>query len=147
MSYRPAPKPFFYFHKINFLPSIMARPRKPTNVLDLSGAYKKNPQRRRPNEPKPEWGIGKAPRSLTPRQQAIWREIVKHCAPEVLTCQGRFTLEIICMGVDTVRQGTASPADSDRVFKQLGKFGLTPGERSNVLVDRSKSTRSGFGSL
>ena len=125
----------------------MPYPKKPTRLLDLSGAYKKNPQRKRPDEPRPERSIGRAPRSLTPRQQAIWREFVKHCAPGVLTCQDRFTLEIICMGVDTVRQGSASPADTDRVFRQLGKFGLTPGERSNVLVNKTKSTRSSFGSL
>lgn len=36
-----APSAFFYFRKIQV--SKMARPRKPTNVLELTGAFKKDP--------------------------------------------------------------------------------------------------------
>ena len=41
----------------------MSRPRTPTNILELRGALKKDPQRRklRANEPKPETAIGLPP--------------------------------------------------------------------------------------
>lgn len=46
LSNRTPPGPlFFHLHKIR-VPK-MARPRKPTNVLELNGAFKKNPQRKR----------------------------------------------------------------------------------------------------
>jgi len=112
----------------------MARPRKPTKILDLSGAYRKNPQRERHNEPQPAEEIGAPPATLGEIECGIWSEIVGNCAPGVLTCQDRNSLELVCIGLGEIRRGEASASDRDRVFRQLGKFGMTPSERSNVCV-------------
>ncbi len=139
----------------------MARPRTPTKILELKGAYRKNPQRERGEEPKAKEGIGPPPRHFDPDQKKVWREISKLCAPGVLTRQDRPAFEIIIIGLDQVRRGVETwseerqemvrvPASSnhcDRVFKQLGKFGMTPSERSNVVVPKEKPDQPKFGTL
>lgn len=64
----------------------MPRPRKPTNVLNLTGAFRKNPQRlrSRANEPKDDRDIGKPPRGISKEVRAAWREIVECAVPGVL---------------------------------------------------------------
>ena len=59
----------------------MARPRKPSNVLELKGAFSKNPKRgaARANEPDPVGDIGEAPAYLDENEKACWHEIVKMC--------------------------------------------------------------------
>ena len=120
----------------------MPMPKKPTAILKLSGAYKKDPQRERHNEPQPVEEIGEPAETLGDIERGIWSEIVDSCAPGVLTCQDRHSLELVCIGLAEVRSGDANPADRDRVFRQLGKFGMTPSERSNVcVIDKNKTTK------
>ena len=64
----------------------MGRPKTANNILD---AFKKNPNRARPNEPKPESGFRKtAPGHLTDLEQACWEEIVEQAPVGVLTSAG-----------------------------------------------------------
>jgi hypothetical protein len=42
----------------------MPRPRKPTEVLELTGAFRKDPQRRRPVGAKSERGLRESPQSI-----------------------------------------------------------------------------------
>lgn len=65
--------------------------RKPTNVLELKGAYKKNPQRKseRANEPKDDRDVGKPPRGLSKEERAAWKELVDCAIPGVLTYADR----------------------------------------------------------
>jgi phage terminase small subunit len=128
----------------------MSRPKKPTCQLKLAGAFKHDPKRARPDEPTPVAGIGPVPRHLDEEHRDIWREMVKMSAPGVLTRQDRIALEIVVIGLYQLRHGVeiydkdqqktitvrAPSIDRDRVFKQLGKFGFTPSERSNVVVPK-----------
>ena len=112
----------------------MSRHKKPTKILELSGAFKKNPNRVRANEPQPERLIGECPNHLSDEHKVIWNEIVDKCADGVLTCQDELALEIVVKGVHQMRHGDISGAEMDRLFKQIGKFGMNPSERSNVMV-------------
>ena len=47
--------------------------RKPTELLALSGAFEKNPQRRHPVGPKSPHPIGEPPLHLAPDEAATWR--------------------------------------------------------------------------
>ncbi len=50
--------------------------RKPTELLALSGAFEKDPQRRRPVGPKSPHPIGDPPACLAPDEAAAWRGFV-----------------------------------------------------------------------
>ena len=55
----------------------MARPRKPTAIMELVGAYRKNPQRRPQNEPEPRGPFpDDPPGHLPPELKAAWQAIV-----------------------------------------------------------------------
>lgn len=60
--------------------------RKPTNVLELKGAFKKDPQRARAraNEPTDERDVGKPPRGLSKDERAAWKELTDCAIPGVL---------------------------------------------------------------
>lgn len=64
----------------------MARPRKPSNILELNGAFKRNPARgkARENEPVPNGEIGDPPNHLPANVAECWREIVGFAHPGVL---------------------------------------------------------------
>ena len=128
---------------------------KPSKILELSGAYQKNPDRKRLSEPMPNESIGKCPDRLCAKHSELWDEVVRNCVEGVLTIQDRHALEIIVRGLYDICYGVAdrdgvvvpvSGTDRDRVFKQMGKFGMTPVDRANVQVPDSKKSESVFGS-
>lgn len=111
----------------------MARPRKPTKVLELTGAFKKNPQRKRNGEPVPTGGIGAYAKGSIDRAK-IWDEIVGQCALGVLANADRLALEI---AVEYVRQFRMEPvkfsaAKIHVLVAILGRFGMTPSDRAKM---------------
>lgn len=120
----------------------MSKPRKPTNVLELSGAFKKNPKRgrKRANEPTPADGIGSPPTHLCDASKAAWKELVKICVPGVLTRSDRFIVEITANLLTEYRR---SPDDflTSRMTQlrgALSQLGLNPVDRSKVGVFPNK---------
>ena len=71
----------------------MARTKTPSNIHEITGAYKKNPQRRNNKEPAPKKGIGKAPHSQHVDWRKCWDEIVNIICPGVLGDSDRIWLE------------------------------------------------------
>ena len=64
----------------------MPQHRKPADVLELSGAFEKNPQRRRAADPVPFEPIGDPPAALKRKAELeAWREIVKVAPPGILS--------------------------------------------------------------
>jgi hypothetical protein len=117
----------------------MARPRTPTNVLELRGALKKNPQRKRKAEPKPLAGIGafsEGPSDLA----SIWDEIVAQTVPGVLTISDRIALEMVCRLMAEIRKKPEelSVGKVTALCNLLGRFGLTPADRSKVTLPDEK---------
>lgn len=113
----------------------MARPRTPSNVLELRGAFTKNPQRRRKGEPKPTGEIGSySPGSIG--KEDIWNELVSNCPPNVLTNSDRLALEI---AVEYLHQFRTNPfsCSSERVktlINLLARFGMTPSDRAKLSL-------------
>jgi phage terminase small subunit len=126
----------------------MARPRLPTNVLKLKGAYKKDPQRlkARENEPENKKAIGNPPTHLDKSEKAAFREIVKLSIDGVLGEADRLAVEmaakllIICRGQRVVNGEVVLPTASEQnqFFKYLCQFGMTPADRSKVSVPKAK---------
>ena len=110
--------------------------RKPSHLHELSGAWKKNPQRRRTNEPQPTAGIGPCPAHCDEAVRDAWDELVDQIAPGVLTCQDRLPLEILATLLIEFRTKGAdmSAARFNGMRVLCGQFGLSPSERGRVEV-------------
>lgn len=118
----------------------MGRPRKPTNILKLNGAFKRNPARgkARENEPVPPGGIGKAPDHLDDEHRVIWDEYVAASAPGVLTCSDRRAFELLVRLAHQMQYNYSNMPTGDKTqFRALsGQFGFTPSDRSKVAVPK-----------
>jgi hypothetical protein len=116
----------------------MARPRKPTAILALTGRLKKDPKRYRDqgrdDEPQPVGDIGPPPEYFDEAQRARWAEFVADCAPGVLTKHESKALEVAsCLAAD-FRRGKLKVPELALYVKLLVQFGLTPAARSHVKV-------------
>lgn len=131
----------------------MARPRKPTAILELVGAFKHDPSRRRDNEPVSDGEVGSAPDRLSDKQVEAWDYLVASCAAGVLTQMDRAYLELTAIMLARVwmwngwcGQDSAVREDNETIFApdlgtlikdtgaMLGKLGMNPSERSRVVV-------------
>jgi hypothetical protein len=113
----------------------MARPRKPTNVLTLTGAFKQNPQRAaaRQGEPEPTGAIGDPPDRLTAAERQCWVELVSLSHEGVLCRADRPFLEYGARVCAQVRAAADIDAKMGiRLETVLSKLGMTPADRSRV---------------
>ena len=119
----------------------MARPRTPTNVLELRGAFKRHPERKRPDEPKPTRAIGECPDRLDDGERAAWDEIVSTCCPGVLTNADRLAVEIAAR---LLAESWEAGREFDDVRRRqlsvlLGQFGMNPSDRTKLRVEPPKT--------
>src|SRR4051812_35680218 len=116
----------------------MGRPRLPTRVLELKGAFRHDPQRRREreNEPEPEPGLGKPPDSMSESQKARWKEIAKYCT--WLTVADRPMVEMTARLWQLMRDGAAKQGDLKQLASNLAHLGMTPSDRSKIKVPSTK---------
>lgn len=127
----------------------MARPRTPSNVLELRGSFKKDPQRKRKNEPKAEGDIGKFSNGPITSEE-IWNELISACPANVLTGSDRMALEI---AVEYMRQFRSDPTGcpAERVktlINLLARFGMTPSDRAKLSIqDKTKEAEDPWASL
>jgi len=112
----------------------MARPRKPTKILQLSGAGKRNPGRlaARGEEPEPDPGLGDPPEFFDEADRARWAELQVIVPAGVLTRMDRPAAELLCRLWSKSRRNELKPAQETLLASLFGKFGLTPSERSKV---------------
>lgn len=127
----------------------MARPRTPSNVLELRGAYKRHPERReeRAGEPEPQGEIGPAPAHLDEMARQCWEEVVSIAPIGVLGDCDRLHLEVVAellalkrtVGIEAI-----DPAKLNRLDAMLGKLGLNPADRSKVKVAKTGTSANPF---
>ena len=120
----------------------MPQPRKPTSILQLKGAFAHNPDRgrERENEPEPVGEIGEPPEHMGAEAAACWREIVSLSHKGTLCASDRLLLEHGAEILALLRQEkwVVPPAIMVRFEYMLGKFGMTPADRSRVSVAKTK---------
>ena len=124
----------------------MGRPRKPTAHLEIVGAFKAHPERVRDAEPQCDEAVGGAPEWLTKSQRKAWDYLANSASmcPGVLTKMDRAYLELCARALagvwdydETENNGRAMTGNGLSVVgKMLGKLGMTPSERSGVVVPR-----------
>lgn len=120
----------------------MGRPRKPTNILELTGTFGKNPARRkeRANEPKDLDGLGDPPKRLSGEQLKAWIEIVENAPFGVLTKGDRHSVEITAVLLAEFWEYGAEMKGSNLSLlnTSLAKLGMNPSDRTRVTVKESK---------
>jgi hypothetical protein len=119
------------------------RPPKPTNLLQLTGAFKANPKRAaaRAGEPKPDGPLGGPPKRweiVSPatgyqeaeKMRGLWAEVAE-MAPW-LTSADRWTVESICELKFRERNRSIKPGERAELGRLCGKCGLNPSDRVRV---------------
>lgn len=114
----------------------MPRARKPTALLELTGAFKKNPQRKKNRiaEPKPTGELGERVERLTKLEAACWDRIVKLAPPGVLKDSDEAIVELTARLWARLKSGKAKAADATQLRTCLQQLGMTPASRSLVSV-------------
>ena len=115
----------------------MARPRTPTNVLELRGSFKRHPERKRTEEPNSLLAIGDCPDRLDAGERAAWDEIVSTCCPGVLTNADRLAVEITARLLSESWEAGREFEDVRRrqLYTLLGQFGMNPSDRTKIRVE------------
>jgi hypothetical protein len=108
--------------------------RKPTAVLERSGAFKKNPQRKR-TDPETKGALGNPPTYFSTDEKQVWKELKKNAPQNVLTNADRLFVETLCRAIAQMRAtppGELTPALLAQVRSGLGQLGMSPSDRSRV---------------
>jgi hypothetical protein len=111
----------------------MARPRLPTARLEASGAFLKDPQRRRAraNEPRVTGPVGDPPAFLDGAQRAVWCELCA-LAPWLVSAD-RICLEVAVRLLADLRTQGGLPAPLlAQLMNALVRLGFTPADRSRI---------------
>lgn len=118
----------------------MARNRTPSNVLEMSGAHKRHPERKRKHEPVPKAGIGPAPAAWDENLRKAWDEVVAITPAGVLGDSDRIALEVLVRLLVEYRENPKSFTTSrlTPLVSLLSRFGLTPADRTRISVPSGK---------
>jgi len=117
----------------------MGRNRTPSNVLELRGAFEKNPQRRR-EEPKVDGDLGPPPDHFDDARCAAWRELTETAPQGVLTKADRIAVEMLADLMVRYRASMTqagekfTSADRRDLMALLARFGMTAADRSRVAA-------------
>jgi phage terminase small subunit len=116
----------------------MARPRKPTAVLELAGAFEKDPKRgkAREHEPKPLGTLGEPPEHLDELHQSQWQLMAAE-APW-LTSADAFMFEVAVKYMMRFTVGTTDSKCDALLINVLNKLGFGPAERSKISAPGAK---------
>ena len=127
----------------------MARPPKPTAHLRLAGAFEKDPQRDRPDEPQ----CDEPPQlhaELSENGRKAWDFLVATAVDGVLTRMDSSYLTLVSEALGEIWYGSEKPT-VDALYKagnMLGRLGMTPSDRSKIVVPRKeKDQGSKYGKL
>lgn len=114
----------------------MARPRTPSNVLELRGAYRHEPGRRR-SEPPSNGALGSPPERLSELEGLAWAELAAQAIPGVLARSDRLCVEMASrLLAELWDLGREFPvARLRQLHVLLGLFGMSPADRSKIRVD------------
>lgn len=116
--------------------------RKPTVLLEAQGAFKKNPNRRRDNEPTPRGKFPKSPPKLyelSIHEKKCWRHLVSIVPPGVLRDADIATVLLAAKLMSRIILNTFHPSELTRYSVEIGKLGLSPSDRARLTVDKNKA--------
>jgi hypothetical protein len=106
----------------------------PTEILELSGAFKINPQRRRPRAIKSKHPLGEPPKDFKPAEAQCWAELQWMIPPTVLVASDRWTVEMACRLMAKLRIDKISGPELGKLSWCLGVMGATPVDRARLTA-------------
>jgi hypothetical protein len=117
----------------------MGRPRTPTGLLELRGAFKNHPSRLkdRKHEPVVLTGLPEPPRYLDSAPAAMWQEMKSRGF--WLTSADKFLVEIAATLMAKYQADNLKSGDVSLLISLLGKIGFSPNERGRMNLP-TKST-------
>ncbi len=122
----------------------MGRPKTATNILQRTGAFKANPARKRPKEPKGKGHFPKAaPKHLSADEKAMWRDIVKRVPDGLLTNSDVYVVEMCAVLMVQLRQEGPKEMGSSlmtRLSSELKQLGLSPSARASLQIEPDKKS-------
>lgn len=118
----------------------MPRKRKPSNLLEFTGAFAKNPQRlaERANEASDERELGEPPDGLDSAVTQAWHDIVDTSVPGVLKRRDRLAVEMAARAICAAR---LSPMCIVQARLALAELGMTPASASKVVKTNDAKTK------
>ena len=128
----------------------MTRPATPTNILEMRGAYEKNPQRRKDRKNEPEISpIKGIPRTLNADEKKIWKEIVARVHEGVIGDSDAIALETLTRLVYRMRFDFdgMSAAHLGQMVVLFGRFGMTPSDRTKIVVKKKEDNQDPWADL
>ena len=118
----------------------MPRTKKSARILELTGAYKKNPQRKNHNEPVVE-SLTEAdiPAGLNPQERDAFKRLMDYMPPGVYTVA---EIPLLTMAARYQTQFDNDPEEfpaskASLLTKCLIHLGMTPGGRSKLTVPKA----------
>jgi hypothetical protein len=127
----------------------MARPRKASKVLELKGAFLKDPQRARHDEPEPTVKLPEVPPAhLAHDAKQCWLEL-KRIAPDGVLFESDGPSIELCANLLAEYRLDPVAFPSNRLGHlraAINALGMNPGERSKIIVPK-KASRPMFGDL
>jgi len=120
----------------------MGSPATASAILELKGAYKTNPERRRLKEPDPAGVFDKKPpKGLEKDEVAAWKEVVSQVPHLVLTGSDRNLVEVAAVLWAQFRREKHDMAIArlNRLVSIFGLLGMTPSDRTKLQVDKPKT--------
>lgn len=120
----------------------MANPRKPQALREIQGTAKDHPNRQNPDQPEPTRGIGPPNQMLTEYEREIWDEVVGMSYAGVLGEADRIALELMCRLIAEMRLDfiEMTAAKLTQLSNLLGRFGMTPSDRTKIAVPKTKKS-------
>lgn len=110
----------------------MSRPRKPTEALQQSGAFLKDPQRKR-HDAKTAGPLGDPPKALPAQMHDTWRELAAEAPIGVLTCADRAMFEdLVRLKYERRHSEKWSMPKQTALNWLYSHCGMTPSDRSKV---------------
>lgn len=130
----------------------MPRPRKPTALLELNGAFRNHPERRegRKNEPHPDGPFGEPPVCLSDAEKEAWHELNSIAPRGVLTNADRPLAETYCRLMAKQRKDGIggryglSTGELSQLIQCLIRMGLTPADRSKISIAKPQEASNPF---
>jgi len=117
----------------------MARPRLPDELHVITGAWDKNPNRRRTGTPKSENPFGNPPKYFAADEKKCWKEILENALPGVLTGADRWVAETACIIMAKMRRRENMHGNEMSLLVTcLSKLGMTPVDRTRLSATPDK---------
>ena len=122
----------------------MPQVKKPTALKQLQGTANDHPGRQNQDQPIPPRGIGPPNKVLTGMEKEIWDEVVGISYAGVLGEADRIALEMMCRLISEMRTNfeEMTAAKITQLSALLGRFGMTPSDRTKIVIPKSKNANA-----